>query len=296
MNSLLFRFLAIVWLICSTALCQAGDEYPTSDDPQEFSRQAEEFFIQRLKLGGPLINPNGSEQPTPLKDDKRDWESVLARIHGDPAKYGFEMSQIALNIASLRGTAKDPKMIEATSRFWEARVREADERYEHYAAQGKPKYPLITSGLGSTVPRILRIGAAEHLSSVLAYFNSSADERNGLIFEKGTPREVAEALRNYGNESHVEAAKKFAQKLRDVGRDDLADDIGRSIKRIEKEGKRSEPNEKNAPQATDGKKSDVSASQKGEANHPKVLWPWLAATGALLAAAAAYFRMKRSNA
>lgn len=296
MNSPLVRVLAVVWLICSIALCQAGDEYPTSDDPEEFSRQAEEFLVQRLKLGRPVINRDGPQQPTPLKDDKRDWESVLARIHGDPAKYGFDMSLITLNIASARGTAKDPKIVEAASRYWEARIHEADERYQYYAAQGNPTHPGVAGGLGSTIPRILMIGAPEHLSLVLDYFNSSADERNGLIFERGTLVHVAEALRNYGNESHVEAAKKFAQKLRDVSRDDLADDIGRSIKRIEKEGKRSEPNEKNAPQATDGKKSDASASQKGEANHPKVLWAWLAATGALLAAAAAYFRMKRSNA
>ncbi|MBX3741885.1 MAG: hypothetical protein KF712_12885 [Akkermansiaceae bacterium] len=293
MKKPLLVFLSIIWLI--PGMVSGQPEYPTSDDPQEFSRQAEEFFLQSLKLGRPFINTEGPQQPTPIKDDKRDWESVLARIIGDPAKYGFETSLIASNVTPFRGTSKDPRIVAARSLYWEARIREADERYEHYAAQGKPKYPLITSGLGSTIPWILRYGAPEHLFSVLDYFNSSADERNGLIFERATPREVADALRSYGDESHVEAAGKFAQKLRDVGRGDIADDIDRSIKRIRKDATGKQATSSGGTNGSSKASSASDGEVKGSANE-KPLWPWLAAGGALIAALVAYFRMKRAKA
>lgn len=84
----------------------------------------------------------------------------------------------------------------------------------------------------------LRYNLPEMLQEILIYYNSEAETEMNMI-EVYPPQNVADALRTYGDERHVDEAKKFVQKLREAGKDDIAGDIERSIKRIEKDQARS---------------------------------------------------------
>ena len=250
-------------------VCYSASIYPSSDDFAEFSQQAEQFIISRSQSGDGLKNINDRTDENLLKEDKRDWEAVLARMINDPDKYGIGTSGVAFDASVLRGTARNPEVVSASERLLVAHISAVEKSYEQFASQGNPRHPFMRKNFPSMVAQLLEVGAPEHLLSILAYLNSPSEERIGLI-ELKTPGYVASALRTYGDKRHVAEAAKFAKKLREAGKNDIADDISRSIKHIEKEGDKSDSSGAVAPNVADERKTDA-----GKSKIEGIASPWI---------------------
>ncbi|MBX3740426.1 MAG: hypothetical protein KF712_05505 [Akkermansiaceae bacterium] len=80
-------------------------------------------------------------------------------------------------------------------------------------------------------------------------------------------------------------------RLHEVGRDDIASDIERSVERLRKAAAQKQVNSTGGTNASSKEAPGTNDDGKGDSDHSP-LWPWLAAGGALIAALVAYFRMK----
>lgn len=205
--------------------------FPTAQSPVEFDREAENFIIGKAEKGESLTDIYNRTSENSLKEDRRDWETPLARIIADPDKYGLRASELAFWASNLRKTADDPKVVAATRQLFEAQVREAVRKSQSLAAENKPKDPLIAIGLGGNASQILNVGTSENLSLILDYINSADENIIGLM-ETSTPVEIEKAFRSYGDHHHIDGVKRLAMKLLEAGKDDISDDLDRSIKRI----------------------------------------------------------------
>ncbi|MBX3743569.1 MAG: hypothetical protein KF712_21465 [Akkermansiaceae bacterium] len=288
----IFQFLLIYTSVISSGVYSATI-YPESEDPNEFSRQVEEFIIARSSSGG-LRDVYDRTNENLLKEDKRDWEETFARMMRKPQDYGINRSFLAFEAARFRGKAKDARIVAALPPLLSACIQDAEERYSRYAAQGKSDYPLIRAGLAGFIPGALESGSPEILQSILDFMISPADQRINLTESKSTDH-VVSALQEYGNPNHIEAATILSEKLREKGKADIADDIVRSVERIKKHAGRKQA----TSTGRTGESSNDASTPDGEATKSaseKPLWPWIAAGGALIAALVAYLRMKRTQA
>lgn len=285
------RFLSLVLSflsICSAAEYPPPPVYPVASSGPEFEKEAEAFVIAKS------VHLSGLENKEQFINDPRDWEPVLEKLIREPSVHGITVSNVAFGYTAYRGTAKNPEIVAATGEWFNRHVQEALKRYEKYSGEGNPTHPGVYGSMPNIIGGILKVGAPAHLTHVLDYLNSPADEKIRLI-ARNTPRDVAGALQTYGNENHIEAAEKFAQRLRGEGKGDIADDIARSVERIKKDAGRKQ----GTSTGRTGESSNDASAPDGESTKSaskKPLWPWLAAGGALLAAVIGYFRMKRAGA
>ncbi len=234
-------------------------DLPTSSVPEEFEKQAEEYILRRASSGDGLRQLDHPELDRQFKEDTRDWEKVLAKMIGSTNQYRTGVSGVAFDAAIFRGTATNPEIVAATTTLIDSHISATEIRYEQYSSRDQANHPGIIGGLAGIMARALKVGAPEHLLTILKYFNSEAEDKINLT-SRYTPAEVVASLRSYGDERHVAEARKFATRLRNAGKDDLADDIARSLGRIEKEGERSQSDPRTAP-APAGNPQDESSSQ-----------------------------------
>ena len=216
--------------ICSAYEYPPPPVYPVAPSGPEFQKEAEAFVTARA-----VYMPD-SEIKERLRKDSRDWEPALEKLIRESSVHGITVSAFAFAYSAYRGTAGDPKIVAATGEFFDRHVEEALVRYDKYSQEGKPTHPSVAGTFPSVSYEILKVGSAAHLTRVLDYLNSPADEKIRLI-DRNTPQAVAAALRSYGDGTHVKAAENFAKRLRENGKADIAEDIDRSIQRIEKGGK-----------------------------------------------------------
>jgi hypothetical protein len=239
----------IVLLIFLTSLVVAADtppvtrdrlKYPTTQDPQKFPEEVETFLAELDKQEFSIIANESEFMRKRIRKDSRDWESALIPIIGSPEKYGPYLPDTALSIAVHReGYSQNSELASAAVKLFHYRKdralkeHDAEQSSENDRGDGR-------SSMGGTIAEFIRrVRLPETLQEVLLYFNSEAEEKLNLI-DSYIPNEVAESLRSYGDERHIEGAKKFALKLRDRGKSDIADDIDRSVERILKDSKRAQ--------------------------------------------------------
>jgi hypothetical protein len=272
-----------------------GVKFPDSQDPKVFSKQIESMINDSIDTETSIISSSNPELSLLTKEDSRDWESTLSKIANHPDLYGTKKSMIALDIANHRGTLlKSPELIQAAINLFQIERDRSLQKMDEYLSNGEPIHYTAWANLAGFIAESLRkFHSPELLLEVLVYFSSDYEKKLGLI-NQYAPKHIAAALRDYGDARHIEQAAKFAQKLRDVGKGDIADDVERSIKRIMKDatGKQAASTE-----GANGSPKDASAPDdeaKDSANGTP-LWPWLAAGGALIAALVGYFRMKRAQ-
>jgi hypothetical protein len=277
----------LLWA-CLSGLTHAA-ELPRSDNPEQFKQEVIEYTISLVGVG----IPRASEKPElwkAIKEDPRDWEAGLAEIIGTPEQYGMGETESALLMAILRNKGTDPRISAATVRLFEHTVQTSVERLDTVTDN-----PSVITGakgrIGSRVAAMVRTDSPDVLQSILEYFNSPEADRLGTL-EKVTPKYVAPALQEYGDLRNAEEALRVAAKLASMGKTDFASDIRRAAERIKKDA-----GDKNAATGTlsqDGTNHVPGTDDKDNASE-RLLWPWLAAGGALIAALLAYFRLKRTG-
>lgn len=162
--------LAGLW---NNASAQRFPPFPSSESSDEFNREVEEFIIKVRKGGFALTNIYDRSRDFTLIEDKRDWETPLASIAGNPEKYGIDTAATALEASIMRKTTKNPAMIQATKNYFSARVQLLESSYPAKDAEKQDQKARYAKGrLQNTIPKILDSGVSEHLLMVLDYFNS----------------------------------------------------------------------------------------------------------------------------
>jgi hypothetical protein len=235
--------LLIFCLTSSLAFGYSGLAFPQATEPEEFSQQVERLIADSIEKGIPIFDIESENRSKLIKEDHRDWESTLVKIIGDPDKYGLRASRSAFGIAVHRETANRPEIVDASLRLFDAFIKRTVAEVEEASSRGEAPHYSITGDIGGLTPSFLRIGDPKILQAVLLYLNSDEERRIGEIHEF-TPINVATALRNYGKPMHLEEARKLVKLLEEKGRNDIADDIRRTLERIERdhgnEGKRTD--------------------------------------------------------
>jgi hypothetical protein len=100
---------------------------------------------------------------------------------------------------------------------------------------------------------------------VLVYLNSVEESKIGVLDQYTSPY-VAGILRKHGTSAHLEEAEKLVKLLEEKGMNDIADDIRRTLKRIERD-------DGNEGKRTDVRESDVSATATDKKASPEGK-PW----------------------
>ena len=226
--------LLIFFLTSCLAFGYRGLGFPQATDPEEFSQQVERLVADSIEKGIAVISFESENRSKLIKEDSRDWESTLVKIIGDSDKYGIRASRTAFAIAIHRETANRPEIVAASLRLFDAFAKRAVAEAEEAASRGEAPHYSITTDLGGFTPDFLKIGDPKILQAVLLYLNSDAERRIGVIHEF-TPIYVATALRNYGKPMHFEEARKLVTLLEEKGRNDIADDIRRTLKTLERD-------------------------------------------------------------
>lgn len=207
---------------------------PTADDAEEFGHEVERFVMAISESGEGFTNPYNRTREEMIKEDSRDWETALTRMIGDPDEYGLRASQGALEVARMRQTESRPEIVKAVIRLFHAHVAETMEKIAKTTAQGEEVPDHVNVPLSGFTTSILRLGNPEILQTVLVYMNSAEEKKIGVLDQYTSPYIVG-ILQKYGTASHLEEAGKLVTLLEEKGRDDIANDIRRTLKRIERD-------------------------------------------------------------
>ncbi len=285
----------ILWMLLSF-LCHAleyrpYDPLPDSNNPEEFRHEVKEYILYSAKYGL-NVDRNSSITRKKIAEDPRDWEIPLAEILSDPREYGRGPAEAALLAATIREKGGDPGIRDAAIRRFEQTVQSSLELFE-----SKADNPRVISGTKSWIGTLIRVSldleSPDVLQSILVFLHSPEVDRFETL-QAYDPKYIAPALQKYGDARNAEEALKVAAKLESIGRADVAADIKRAAERIMKDAA-----EKQATSTGGANGSSKDARGPHEGNDDAdgtLLWPWLAAGGALIAALVAYFRMKRAGA
>lgn len=237
MKQIKYLMVLAISLIASVISQARGLKLPESQDPVEFSRQLESMIIDSVAKDLPILEFQGSRNEL-IENDSRNWEATLAKIVADPGKYGSSASRISLDLIKYR--KKEPTSSEVTAaviKLFQFEKNSALQKMDEYVSQGEAIDYYPRSIVGTFISHYLSIQSPELLQEVLSYFDSEEEARLGVINDD-TAAVVVEAIRAYGDERHLDGARKFIERLRKVGKKDLANDIERSIERIEKDAAR----------------------------------------------------------
>ncbi|WAC20942.1 hypothetical protein OVA24_06050 [Luteolibacter sp. SL250] len=262
-------------------------EFPASGDPVKFHQEVKDYIIYSSQVGL-NVDRNSSITRRKIEEDSRDWEAPLAEIIGDPRQYEMGATEVALLAATIRKDRNDPRITAAAIRLLQEAVGMSIERIDRQAI------PRVISGskswVGTLIRELVDLESPETLQAILIFLHSPEVDRLEIL-QQYTPKYIPPALQKFGDLRNAEEALKVAAKLESIGRVDVATDIKRAAERIQKETGR-----KQGPTGAAAGSSKNTSAPDGEAKDSAdgtPLWPWLAAGGALIAALAAYFRMKR---
>lgn len=226
---LIHVFLILVFF--STNGLAQRPELPFSDDAEEFGREVERFVMAISESGEGFTNPYNRTREELIKDDSRDWEKALTRMIGAPDEYGLTVSQGALEVARMRQTESRPEIVKAVIRLFHAHVEQTLEKIAETTARGEEVPDHVNVPLSGFLTSILRLGNPEILQTVLVYMNSAEEKKIGVLDQHTSPY-IAGILQKYGAAAHLDEAGKLVKLLEEKGRNDIADDIQRTLKRI----------------------------------------------------------------
>lgn len=217
------------------SLSFARVEFPTSEDPVKFGQEIEDFIVVHAEQGIPIDGPENRKQEAAIAQDPKDWETTLARIIGNPDKYGSSASRTALGVAArLRKTAGRPEIVDASKVLFFHEVRSSLDKIQEIKSKGGEPGYMDAIHVHGFVHRMLDVGSDQILQMVIEYANSESEDEIGILYEDA-PGAIASALRQYGSAIHLEESRKLVNKLHEIGRGDFADDIRRTLNRIERD-------------------------------------------------------------
>ena len=236
-TSLTFLFILLYSLLFE-GLSLARVDFPTSDDPVRFGKEIENFITESVKQGISIYGPENRKQEAAIAEDSKDWETTLAKMIGDPGKYGSGASRAAFAVATnLRDSGNRPEIIDAATELFHYEINQTMEKLKEIEGRGEKPGVMDSVSVGGLIPSMLEVGSPELLRAVLLYANSGEESKIGTL-HRYTPIHIAEALRQYGNPMHFEESRKLAGKLDEIGRHALADEIRKTVESLERKFKR----------------------------------------------------------
>ncbi|MBX3740427.1 MAG: hypothetical protein KF712_05510 [Akkermansiaceae bacterium] len=134
-----------------------GLKYPDSQDPKEFSAQVEAMILQSIDEESPIIGNYSGKRDQLVKEDTRDWESILEKIANHPEQFGVDASRQALSLAHHRGTfLKSPGMVQGAIKVFHFEKNSALQQIDESLSRGEPVSHLATTRFGGYIAMSLR--------------------------------------------------------------------------------------------------------------------------------------------
>lgn len=204
--------------------------YPTATEQSEFESQVENLLKATTTRGEGFGGPYDRESENRVRQDPRDWESALARLLNDPGKYGFKLGEAAISVVRLRGTFHNDKIVSSCEVYFGEVVKDEINKVHEFEYRGE-KVPYWVGDVGSILSQLLEFHDSRILRMILHHLSSNEALKLGRL-NKVLLDKIPVELRACGDISHRAEAVALAQRLREAGQKDVANDIEMWAQRV----------------------------------------------------------------
>lgn len=175
--------------------------YPSATEQMEFELQVESLLRATEARGHGFGGPDDRELENRVRKDARDWESALAKILNDYAKYGFHLGEEAISVVKIRGTFHNDEIVTSCGMFFEEVVKDEISKIAEFESRGE-KVPYWVGRVDSILSQLLDFHDPRILRMVLRHLGSNKalkmDRCNKVMLEE-IPKELracGDATRN----------------------------------------------------------------------------------------------------